>query len=125
MKQILWQGNLFGQKSLYNKKSYSIKNLSEEKEDYNLSYGFPFWIEKFDYKTNKYKKVPLVNDNCAFNLPAFWVTPDKPLELKQDWSCEHGELEKGTYRLVKYMSFEHDNISFNKFYIWVEFEIVD
>ena len=99
--------------------------LIEEKEDYNLSYGFPFWIEKFDYKTNKYKKVSLVNDNCAFNLPAFWVTPDKPLELKQDWSCMYGELDKGLYRLVKNVFFDSDTpIDENKtFYISVEFSI--
>jgi hypothetical protein len=53
------------------------------------------------------------------------VKPDKPLELKQNWSCEHGELDKGLYRLIKNVDFDCDiPIDENDiFYIYVEFEI--
>ena len=96
-----------------------------ENVDYDIYYGEEFWIEKYDYRDNSWNKLPFINDNCAFNLPAYMVKPDKPLILKQNWSCMYGDLEKGLYRLVKNVSFasdipiENDNI----YYIWVEFEI--
>ena len=97
----------------------------EENVDYNISYGEEFWIEKYDYKNSYYKKLTMSGNNCGFNLPAYYVTPDKPLELKQDWSCMYGKLGKGLYRLVKDVNFESDiPIDENdKFYIWTEFEI--
>ena len=97
----------------------------EENVDYNISYGEEFWIEKYDYKNSYYKKLTMSGNNCGFNLPAYYVTPDKPLELKQDWSCMYGKLGKGLYRLVKDVNFESDiPIDENdKFYIWAEFEI--
>ena len=50
---------------------------------------------------------------------------NKKRELKQDWSCMHGELSKGLYRIVKHVSFESDNpiTEDEVYYIWAEFEI--
>ncbi len=105
--------------------SSSATVIIEEKEDYNIIYGEPFWIEKYDSKNNTYTKLDYSDENCAFNLPAYSATPDKPLELKQDWSCMYGKLSKGTYRLVKEVSYESDEpIDDDDIYlIWVEFEI--
>ena len=92
---------------------------------YDITLGETFWIEKYNEYTNEFKKLEnTTGKNCAFNLPAYVVTSDKPLELKQDWSCEHGELSKGTYRLVKDVDYE-DNVpvSPQDKIIWVEFEI--
>lgn len=100
--------------------------IIKENNDYAISYGETFWIEKYNYKTGSFEKLEnTTGKNCAFNLPAYYVTPDKPLELKQDWSCMHGELDKGLYRLVKDAFFDSDiPIDENDiFYIWVEFEI--
>ena len=100
--------------------------IIKEKEDYNISYGEKFWLEKYNYSTSSYEKLEnTTGKNCAFNLPAYNVTPDKPLELVQDWSCMHGELEKGTYKLVKDAFFNSDTpvSESDIFYIWTEFVI--
>ena len=103
-----------------------INVIIKEKIDYHISYGEPFWIEKYDKKLNDFEKLEnTTGNNCGFNLPAYGVTPDKPLELKQDWSCEYDKLDKGLYRLVKDVSFESDTPidEDDLYYIWVEFEI--
>lgn len=95
------------------------------KEGYNISYGEPFWLEKYDTKNNYFKKMDMSGDNCYFILPAYSVTPGKPRELYQDFSCMYGKLPKGTYRLVKDVNFDSDTPIDEKdyYYIWVEFSI--
>lgn len=95
------------------------------KEDYNISYGQPFWLEKYDSKNNYYKKMDMSGDNCGFILPAYSVTLNKPRELYQDFSCMYGKLSKGQYRLVKDVDFDSDTPidEKNTYYIWVEFSI--
>lgn len=95
------------------------------KEDYNISYGEPFWLEKYDSKNNYYKKMDMSGDNCGFILPAYSVTLNKPRELYQDFSCMYGKLSKGQYRLVKDVDFDSDRPIEEKdtYYIWVEFSI--
>ena len=104
----------------------SLTIIIKENIDYNIIYGEPFWLEKYNYKTSDYEKLEnTTGNNCAFNLPAYSVTPDKPLELVQDWSCMYGSLNKGIYRIVKDASFNSD-IPIDKddiYYIWTEFEI--
>lgn len=97
--------------------------IIKETVDYDISYGEPFILEK--YNNGEWEELPIICDNCAFNLQAYNVTIDKPLELYQDWSRLYGELPKGVYRLVKDVDFDSDiPIDENdKFYIWVEFFI--
>ena len=98
-----------------------IKALNDEND---FMVGESFWLEKFDKRSNSFQILEnSTGKECTYNLIAYPLSLDKPIELKQDWSCEHGELENGTYRLVKYMTFEHNNILLNNFYIRVEFEI--
>ena len=92
----------------------------------NISLGESFWIEKFNYKNNTYEKLYTNPEkNCAFNAIGYILMPGKDLELKQDWSCFYGELDKGLYRLVKDVDFTSDRPIDNNdmYYIWVEFEI--
>lgn len=100
--------------------------IIKEKEDYDISYGESFWIEKYNYKTSSFEKLENNNNNnCAFNAMAYFATTDKPLELVQSWSCMYGELTKGLYRLVKDVFLESDiPITPEDYYqIWLEFEI--
>lgn len=99
--------------------------IISENDDYDIIYGESFWIEKYNYKTSSYEKLTMSGDNCGFNMPAYGVSPDKPLELYQDWSCMYGSLSKGIYRLVKDVDFTSDiPIDDNdRFFVWVEFEI--
>ncbi len=100
--------------------------IIREDIDYDIEYGEEFYLEKYDYETNTYNRlVENPNSNCGFNMPAYSVTPEKPLELKQDWSCQYGELDKGLYRIVKSVFFASDTpINGNNiFYISQEFLI--
>ena len=108
-------------------KKDSLTVIIKENIDYDIIYGETFWIEKYNYSTSNYEKLTYINDNCAFNLPAYGVTPDKPLELYQNWACMYGKLDKGVYRLVKDVSFESDTPidQDDIYYIWVEFMIED
>ena len=43
----------------------------KERYDYDFSYGEPFWLERYNYQTSSYEKLPINEEkNCAFNLPA-------------------------------------------------------
>ena len=103
----------------------SVTVIITGKEDYNISYGEPFYLEKYDSKNNYFKKMDMSGDNCWFILPAYSVTQDKPRELYQDFSCMYGKLSKGQYRLVKDVDFDSDRPIEEKdnYYIWVEFSI--
>ena len=93
--------------------------------DYDISYGESFWIEKYNYKNSSWEKIKEICDNCAFNLIAYNVDANHPLELHHDWSKLYGELSTGLYRLVKEAHFDSDRpINENDtFYIWTEFTI--
>ena len=116
--------NMYIKEGTLTKTSATI--IIEESVDYDISYGEPFWIEKYNYKTNSYEKLEQRTDaNCAFKLPAYSAAPGRPLVLNQNWSCMYGELSKGLYRIVKDADFDIDRpIDETKlFYIWAEFEI--
>ncbi len=88
-----------------------ISDLNNQKN----SYGQWFRIDK---KENcNWKEVDTISDNYAFIALAYNVGEDGTLEMKQDWKDLYGELESGTYRLVKQIN---DN---GTKYFWVEFTI--
>ena len=123
------------EKDLNNNVSMQIKDgtltktsatiIITEERNYDIIYGESFYIEKYNSNTGSFEKLDEVNNNCAFNMIAYNVESDKPLELYQDWSCPYGELAKGHYRLIKNVSFNLDTpiTDDNQFYIWVEFDI--
>ncbi len=102
--------------------------IIEEKTDYDITYGESFWIEKYNSKTGSFDALANNTDNnCGFNMIGYIVTPDTPLELKQNWSCQYGNLDKGHYRLVKDVSFTPKTpvVYEDAFYVWTEFDIDD
>ncbi len=110
--------NMYIKEGSLNKKEATV--IIEELEDYDITYGEEFWIEK--YENNDYIKLDYNTDNhCAFNMIAYSVTKDNPLELVQNWSCMYGSLDKGIYRIVKRVFFNSDKSDY--YYIWAEFEI--
>ena len=105
------------------KKSLTV--IITEPTDYDISYGEEFWLEKYNYQTSSYEKLKLIGNTCAFNMPAYGATPDKPLELTQNWECMYGSLDKGLYKIVKTAFFDSDTpvTEDDTFYIWTEFII--
>lgn len=62
-------------------------------------YGTSFRIEKKE--KDNWAKLKETGNNCAFTMIAYYIDDDGLLEFDQDWECMYGELENGTYRLVK------------------------
>ncbi|MBQ6285070.1 MAG: helix-turn-helix transcriptional regulator [Bacilli bacterium] len=94
--------------------------------EYDITYGEAFWIEKYNSKIGDYEKIDITTeDGCVFNDIGYIAEEGKSHELKQDWSCNYGELPKGLYRLVKNVIFDADVpvSEDDMYYIWVEFEI--
>lgn len=99
----------------------SVTIIISEKEDYDITYGESFVLKKYNSKTYSFDDMKESNNNCAFNMIGYTVTPNKPLELNQNWSCMYGKLDKGRYQLVKDAIFS----TYNPYtpFISVEFEI--
>lgn len=101
-------------------KSGTLTNTSAtviitDENNQKTSYGQWFRIDKKE--NNTWKEVDKISDNYAFIALAYNVGEDGTLEMKQDWKDLYGELESGTYRLVKQIN---DNVTK---YFWVEFTI--
>ena len=95
----------------------------EDTNPNKIVYGDDFYIEK--YENGNWDSVYTTGEDYAFNAMAYYVDENGILEMKCDWTHIYGSLPKGTYRIVKNVSFEA-NIPVNgdeKFYIWTEFEI--
>lgn len=89
----------------------NIEDLNKEK----YVYSEEFLIEKKE--NDKWVEVKKINDDYGFNEKGYLVDENNTLEMKQDWSKIYGNLDKGEYRLVKYVFDE------GKKYFSVEFEI--
>ena len=98
--------------------------MIKAKEDNDFMLGESFWLERYNRRTSSFEIIEENHERpCAFNAIGYTLSKDKTLEINQSWGGCIGKLDKGTYRLVKDLSFEHDNIRFKDFYIWIEFEI--
>lgn len=123
----------------YNGTSYSVDNVSMEikkgtltnksvtliiKDSTSDKYTFTeeFYIEeKID---NKWSRVKEIHTDYGFNEPAYYADLEE-LELKQNWEYMYGNLEKGSYRLVKKIFKDSDRPITEKDYklISINFEI--
>lgn len=86
-------------------------------------YGNSFRIDKKEQ--DNWVTPKETGKNCGFDLIAYYVNDEGMLEMKQNWECMYGSLDKGTYRLVKdiFLESETPSTEINKKYISVEFTI--
>ena len=98
--------------------------VMEIENDYDITFGESFYVERYDQKDNKFEKVENKSD-CVFNDIGYTLSKGQKKELEQKWSFCLGDLQPGTYRLVKEVSFDSDRpIDENSiYYIWTEFTI--
>ena len=75
------------------------------------------------YKKEHWRMVPTVIDNYAWNSLAHWITKDAATEFEIDWEWLYGELEPGTYRLVKEFMDFRKTADYDEAIYWVEFVI--
>lgn len=121
-------GNQSGVVTTDDKVSLSIKDgtltetgatlILKNKSDKNFQYGNPYEIEiKKDGEWHK------INVELNFTLPAFILGAMESKEIELDWQNGYGKLAPGEYRIIKEISFENDNGTFDKFGVSVEFTI--
>lgn len=86
-------------------------------------YGTSFRIEKKG--KNNWINPKETSNNCDFTTMAYYVNEEGLLEFDQNWECMYGELEKGTYRLIKdtFLSSNKPVTEEDKKYFSVEFTI--
>ena len=75
------------------------------------------------WRAGSWRTVMPVIENYGWNDLAHWIVKDADTEFKIDWEWLYGELEPGTYRLVKdFMDFRK-TADYDKALYWVEFVI--
>ena len=86
--------------------------------DKDYKYSVPFSVEvKEDGKWH------VIHADMSFNLPAFTIKAGEIKEMEITWEPGYGELENGTYRVIKNISYEYEKDKYEDFNIAVEFNI--
>jgi len=70
-----------------------------------------------------WKTVSPVIENYGWNSLAHWISKDTDTEFEIDWKWLYGELEPGTYRLVKEFMDFRKTADYDKAVYWMEFVI--
>lgn len=92
--------------------------ILKNESNVNVIYGNPYEIEiKKDGKWYK------IDAELNFNSPAFSLNSQETKEIKLDWENGYGKLTSGDYRIIKDISIEKEDGTFDNFYVAVEFTI--
>lgn len=75
------------------------------------------------WKKEHWRMVVPVIENYGWNSLAHWISKDADTEFEIDWKWLYGELEPGTYRLVKEFMDFRKTADYDKAAYWVEFVI--
>ena len=86
--------------------------------DKNFQYGNTYEIEiKKDGEWHK------INVKLNFDMPAFPLSSKESKEIELDWENGYGKLAKGTYRIIKGISYEYEEGKYETFNVAIEFTI--
>ena len=98
--------------------TFIIKNTTDEE----YSYGQPYTIEKFD--DENWKEIHTLTGNpLSWNAVLYTLKSGEEKELYIDWSLEYGELQRGTYRLVKNDLRKSNSPESRTYTLYAEFDI--
>ncbi len=75
------------------------------------------------WKKEHWRMVVPVIENYGWNSLGHWIPKDTDTEFEIDWKWLYGELEPGTYRLVKEFMDFRKTADYDKAVYWVEFVI--
>ena len=75
------------------------------------------------WKKGHWRMVMPVIENYGWNSLAHWIPKDNDTEFKIDWKWLYGELEPGTYRLVKEFMDFRKTADYDEAIYWMEFVI--
>lgn len=88
------------------------------KSNKDYEYGNPYELE-IKKGENWYK----IEVELNFNQPAFILKANESKEIEINWKNGYGKLPKGTYRIIKEIDYEYEEVKYQSFNIAVEFEI--
>lgn len=88
-------------------------------DDNEKPYIYDEWFRIDKKVNNSWKKSNIINKNYTFLAIAYNVDKTGKIEKTIDWSNLYGNLNKGSYRLIKHV---YDNEG-NEIYFSVEFDI--
>ena len=94
----------------------------ENKTDKHISYGDPYTLEK-NMDGKWFEVADILDGNYGFNDIGYELTPSRTDEWEVDWQWLYGKLDKGKYRLVKYVLDFRQAGDYDRYYLTVEFEI--
>ena len=98
--------------------TFILRNTTDEE----YSYGQPYTIEK--YNNGNWKELEtLTGDPLSWNAIAYTLKNNETKELNIDWSLGYGELNSGTYRLVKNDLRKSNSAESRTYTIYAEFDI--
>ena len=92
--------------------------------DYEFMFGEDYKIEKLN-SYNQWDDMPIICNDCAINDIGYVLSSNNSREIKLNWEKLYGELPRGSYRIVKSVSFI-SNLpveSDDTYFIWTEFYI--
>jgi len=75
------------------------------------------------WKKGHWRMVMPVIENYGWNSLAHWIPKDNDTEFKIDWKWLYGELEPGTYRLVKEFMDFRKTADYDEAIYWMEFVV--
>lgn len=102
--------------------STGLTVVFENKTDKEIIYGDPYTVEK--NMDGKWFEVPdILDGNYGFVDIGYGLGPSSTNEWEVDWEWLYGKLDKGKYRLVKYVSDFRQSGDYDQYYLAVEFEI--
>ena len=91
-----------------------IEDYSNQANEYGIEY-------RIDKKINDtWVELSPIPEEITWTTRKYFVDENKKLEFNYNWENLYGKLEKGDYRLVKYV---HSIGSDKMYYIFVEFSI--
>lgn len=93
--------------------------------DLSVQYGDYYTLEMFDEEISTWIPVPYKDSEIAFDDLAYMPEKNKPVPWSVDWTQMYGELEAGTYRIVKPVDEIHENGELTFYTYMAEFEVVD
>ena len=84
-----------------------------------LQYGPFFNVEKAI--SDKWYEIPITAENASFHFVAYSLNANSSVEVETDWNWLYGDLDAGTYRIIKRLGKEQE--SDKDYYLSAEFEI--
>lgn len=91
--------------------------------DLDIQFGEDYGLQV--YEDDNWKDVPYLIENWAITAIAYNAPEGETTEWNVNWETFHGELEPGTYRIVKSIMDFRGTGDYTNYYYDVEFEITE